>query len=232
MDDLKDLLRRIDALPAEEKRQVLSHLRKTIPLHPMEDRLKASAEAVLEAIARSTDLTIRGIEGIIAEASFAKEVLPEYGEWRERPFDPGQPYDFLLNDHSGLTDVRLQVKMQRRKEHRPLMAGEIYKAGRWPAHHYIVEVQRTRRGQDKTGAGTRPYRFGEFDILGVSLGAAKGRWRDFTFTVASWLIPDPSDPALVLKYQPVAPEENDDWTSDFRRVVQWLRSGRRRTIVG
>ena len=122
--------------------------------------------------------------------------------------------------------------MQRRKEHRPIMADEIYKARHWPGGHYIVEVQRTRRGQDKTGVGTRPYRFGEFDILGVSLGAAKGRWRDFTFTVASWLIPELSDPALVLKYQPVAPEENDAWTSDFRRVVQWLRSGRRKTILG
>jgi len=232
MGDLNDLLRRIDALPTEDKRQVLSHLRKTIPLHPMEDRLKASAEAVLEAIARSSDLTIRGIEGIIAEAAFAKEVLPGYEEWKERQLDPGQPYDFLLHDDSGLADVRVQVKMQRRKEHRPLMASEIHKAGHWPADHYVVEVQRTRRGQDKTGAGTRPYRFGEFDILGVSLGAAKGRWRDFTFTVASWLIPDPSDPTLVLKYQPVAPEENDDWTSDFRRVVEWSRSGRRRTIMG
>lgn len=232
MDDVKDLLRRIDALSMEARREILRHLRKAVPLHPMEDRLKASAEAVLEAIARSSDLTIRGIEGIIAEASFAKEVLPEYEEWRERSLDTGQPYDFLLDDNSGLGEVRLQVKMQRRKEHRPLMASEVYKAMQWSADHYIGEVQRTRRGQDRAGAGTRPYRFGEFDILGVSLGAARGRWRDFTFTVANWLIPEPSNSTLILKYQPVAPSETDDWTTDFRRVVQWLRSGRRRTIVG
>jgi hypothetical protein len=39
-----------------------------------------------------------------------------------------------------------------------------------PGDMYIVETQRTRRGSDKkTRDSTRPYRFGEFDLLAVAM---------------------------------------------------------------
>lgn len=232
MPDMESLLRLIDTLSDSEKRSVLIYLRKSVPLHPMEIRLKASAETVLEAISRSSPLTIRGIEGIIAEASFAMEVLPEIPSWKQLPTVGDQPYDFLLSDKGEKEAVRVQVKMQRRKEHRPLMASEVQKTRRWPADHFIVEVQRTRRGEDSTGAGTRPYRFDDFDILAVSLGPTRGQWRNFTYTLSRWLLPDPVDSTLILKYQPVAPLTNADWTADFLEVVGWFRSSTSKTIAG
>ncbi len=197
----------------------------------MEERLKANAETVLEAIGRASPLTIRGIEGIIAEASFAMEVLPELTAWTAAE-PPTEAFDFLLADGAG-SDIRLEVKMQRRRKHVPWMASEVMKTTRqWPNDFYVVEVQRTRAGENSAGTGTRPYRFGEFDVLAVSLGAAKGRWRDFIYTPANWLLPDPADKTQILKFQPVSPVTNEDWTTDFNEVVNWHRSGQTRTIQG
>ncbi|MBI3981946.1 MAG: hypothetical protein HY337_03485 [Gemmatimonadetes bacterium] len=233
MSRLDDALALIDALSVPERQMVLRHLRRALPPHPMEARLKASAETLLEAIKRASPLTIRGIEGILAEASFAMEVLPTLPGWEELPPEPDASYDFLLTDGTQVSPVRLQVKMQRRKNHQPWMANQAMKKTRsWPAEYYVVEVQRTRGGTDTAGKGTRPYRFEEFDILGVSLGAAKGEWRHFTYTVARWLLPEPDDPNSILKYQPVAPFDNQDWTSEFVRAVAWHRSGIARTIAG
>ncbi len=113
------------------------------------------------------------------------------------------------------------------------MANQAMKSSRsWPPDFYVVEVQRTRGGETPEGTGTRPYRFGEFDILAVSLGAAKGRWRDFIYTVANWLIPEPENKSQILKYQPVSPASNIDWTTDFNEVVNWHRSSQAKTIGG
>jgi len=233
MTDLENALALVDSLTVAEKQVVLQYLRRTLPPHPMEERLKASAETLLEAIKRASPLTIRGIEGILAEASFAMEVLPTLKDWADIPPEEDAPYDFLLTDRHASPPVRLQVKMQRRRRHEPWMANQAMKSTRsWPADYFVVEVQRTRGGKNSAGEGTRPYRFDEFDVLAVSLGAAKGEWRDFTYTVARWLLPEPGDPTRILKYQPVAPTDNDDWTTDFVTAVRRHRSGIARTIAG
>jgi len=156
--DLKAIKSLLDSLTAEERNEVFAHLRKVIPIHPVEEKLMASAETILEAIARSPDLTVRGIEGIIAEAAFATEVIPTLKEWADLPIPPEQTYDFLLDDGKGAVSV--QVKMQRRKNRLPLMANEVYKPRKWPTDHFIVETQRTRSGRGKAGESTRPYRIG------------------------------------------------------------------------
>ncbi len=46
------------------------HLRKRLVLHPLESEWDINAETILSAIRRSSDLTLRGIRGIIAEATF------------------------------------------------------------------------------------------------------------------------------------------------------------------
>lgn len=233
MTELDKVLALVDSLSTTDKQAVLRYLRQTLPPHPMEERLKASAETLLEAIKRASPLTVRGIEGILAEASFATEVVPTLTGWADLGPEPDAAYDFLLTDASSNPPVRIQVKMQRRRSHQLWMANQAMKSTRsWPADHYVVEVQRTRGGKDSTGEGTRPYRFGEFDILAVSLGAAKGQWRHFTYTVARWLLPEPSDPTRILRYQPVAPMDNDDWTTNFVTAAQWHRSGLSRTIAG
>lgn len=186
----------------------------------------APAETILEAIARASDLTIRGIEGIIAEATFVAEVVPslEQRGWRGKPISGDQAYDALLSDSTASADIRVQVKMQRRKERRPLRADQVERKCRWPAEYFVVETQKTRAGKDSAGADTRPYRFGSFDVLAVSMGASQGRWNAFLYTVERWLLPS-ADPTRILKYQPVPPAPTRRWTDDFLTCVAWHRSG-------
>jgi len=91
---------------------------------------------------------------------------------------------------------------------------------------YVVETQRTRGGTDKaTGSATRPYRFGEFDILAVAMHPSTGDWSRFMYTVERWLIPDPTDSTQLFKYQPVTHKPNGFWTDDLAKCISWLRSG-------
>ena len=65
---------------------------------------------------------------------------------------------------------------------------------------YVVETQKTREGTDrKTGEKTRPYRFGEFDILAVAMQPATGQWDRFFYTIADWLLPDPKNAAFLKR---------------------------------
>lgn len=223
-----------------QRRQVLAYLRELLPKHPIEDQLMISAEGMLEALARSGDFTIRMIRGIFAEGAFAAEVLPTLaGRWREIKIGGDPPYDFLLTDQPPdctpppslmHPNVRVQVKMQRSTGKKPLSAADHRKTRvKWPRDHYVVEIQRSRSGERK-GESTRPYRFDEFDILAVSLGPSKGRWSAFMYTIDRWLLPDPITPTNILTFQPVAPTDNDCWTSDFETAVKWLRGGENRRI--
>jgi hypothetical protein len=94
---------------------------------------------------------------------------------------------------------------------------------------FVVETQKTRGGTKK-GQATRPYRFGEFDVLAVSMAPSTGRWDLFLCTVAAWLLPDPTDKRLICKLQPVPPAPTADWTDDVATCIAWFRSGEKRTI--
>lgn len=138
----------------------------------------------------------------------------------------GSPaYDFLLSDRGG--DVRVQVKLQRSRAGKPLDAHDGRKS--LPRGMYLVETQKTRKGL-KNEQETRPYRFGEFDLLAAAMYPSTQRWDTFMYTVARWLIPDPTNPTLILKYQPMSHRPDADWTDRFETAVQWLRSGRMKTI--
>jgi len=226
VDQIKAML---DRCSEEQRREIFRYLRGNIPIHPIEEKLNCSAEIILEAIDRASDLTLRGIRGIIAEASFKYEVLDKLRGWKDVTPDGNDSFDFKIKDSKG--SVTIQVKMQRQKEHRPMMAN---KASRFlPADRFVVETQRTRGGKDlRTGEDTRPYRFGEFDILAVSMHASTNNWNDFRYTVADWLLPRPTNKKLLLKFQPVSPEPDEDWTDDLPTCIKWLRSGKGRTIGG
>jgi len=242
MSDLDDVKRLLDTMDEQQRRKVFVYLRSLLPPHPVEERLMISAEGMLDALDRAGDFTVRMIRGVFAGAAFATDVLPTISDrWRLVPRTGDPPYDFLLTDFpsnkvppEGFAHptVKLQVKMQRSKGKHPLHANEVWtKRVKWPATHYVVELQKSRKGERK-GESTRPYRFGEFDLVAVSLGPSRGRWSVFTYTVARWLLPDPANEKNILLYQPVAPEENDCWTSDFDRAVEWLRSEVERRIDG
>jgi len=205
---------------------VFTLLRREFPIHTIESTLNAEAEVILDAISRSDDLTLRGVRGVIAQATFALDVVARLSGWRDVTHGENLPYDFLLTDGQG--NVRVQVKMQRQKNQRPMMAHEGYR--RLSSDMYVVETQRTRGGKDATGADTRPYKFAEFDILAVALHPSTGAWKDFMYTVTRWLLPRPENLSLLLKFQPVARVPNEDWTQDFLEAVGWLRSRRDKQI--
>jgi hypothetical protein len=225
--DIETIKRLLDSLNDDQCREVLQYLRARIPIHPIETKLNAQAEVILEAIDRASDLTLRGVRGIIAEAAFAVGVVSELEGWREIVLGSDMPYDFLLEDAVG--QVRVQVKMQRRVGGRPMRAKEASRL--LSADMFVVETQRTRGGVDRsTGEDTRPYRFGEFDVIAVSMHPSTNNWDSFMYTVGDWLLPRQDNPRQLMKFQPVSPDPNEDWTSDFLTCVSWFRSGKKKHI--
>jgi hypothetical protein len=218
LEHIKELL----ALSTKDQREeIYRELRKEFPIHAIELKLNAEAEIILEAISRAGDLTLRGIRGIIAEAAFATKLVATLPGWKDTTPTGNYPYDFVLTDGHG--EIRVQVKMQRQKNHRPMMANEGYRF--LPADMFVAETQRTRGGKHPTtGENTRPYKFNEFDILAISLHPSRGDWSRFLYTVSSCLLPRPEDQKLMLKFQPVPKEPNETWTDDFLTCVSWFRS--------
>lgn len=212
----------------EQRREVFQLLRAQFPIHALEAQWNTTAEVILDAIARSSDLTQRGVRGVIAEAAFKYNVIALLAGWSSEEQRGNPPYDFLLGDAVGA--VRVQVKMQRLKNHIPMTANLGYRF--LPADMFVVETQRTRGGTDpQTQEDTRPYRFGEFDILAVSMHPSTNNWSAFMYTVAAWLLERTGDPDLILKFQPVPPIPNDAWTDQFITSVGWLRSGVAKKIL-
>ena len=209
VDEVKKLLARCSL---EQRREIFNSLRATIPIHPFEQAVNAKAEVILEALARSPDLTIRGIRGIIAEATFAIEVAARLHGWRDVTPAGNHSYDIALADSTGT--VRVQVKLQRREKFKPLIKNDAA----------IVEVQRTRGGK-RAGVATRPYHFGEFDILAVCIEPSRGQWNSFLYIPEPWLLPRPEDRSLVKIMQTVSLRPGPVWTDDFIEAVRRFRDG-------
>ncbi len=226
MDSLNEILQLVHAAPADVQRAVLDRLRQLHPIHPLETSWGVPAEVILEAISRSSDLSQRGVRGLIAEAYFEQRIVPMYAGWTIATPPGNLAYDFLLR--RGTQEVRIQVKSQRRKAGRPMTAKEAYR--RFSEDRLVVETQKTRAGTDEKGASTRPYRFGEFDVLAVSMEASTGDWTQFRYTVANWLLPRPEDASLMLKFQPVSLEPDDDWTDDLDVAIDWFIRGDQKQI--
>jgi len=215
-----EVIQLLEACNEQERLEVFQYLRKTIPIHAIEAKLNTQAEVILEAIDRASDLTLRGIRGIIAEAAFLVEVLGRTAGWKDVTPVGDAAYDFLIEDPAGR--VSIQVKMQRSEAGKPKV-----RKGK-----YVVEIQRTRGGIDKaTGQPTRPYRFGEFDIIAVSMHPSTNEWNTFMYTVGSWLLPRPAARDLIEILQPIPLATNEDWTDDIATCLGWLRSGAKRTIA-
>lgn len=221
MSPVEEIKRLLEHCTDEQCQEILVHLRQRILIHPIEAEFNTKAEIILEAIDRASDLTQRGIRGIIAEAAFAVCVGKLDG-WHDATPQGDLPFDFLLEDQAGR--VRVQVKMQRRLGGRPMMANEASRL--LSPDMFVVETQRTRGGINwETGEDTRPYRFGEFDILAVSMQPSTNEWESFMYSVSDWLLPRDDDARLLRKFQPVAPVPNDDWTDNILTCVEWFRSG-------
>jgi hypothetical protein len=219
LDNLRHLL---DQCSDEERAALLDYLKARLPEHPLEREWGVGAEIILSAISRSSDLTKRGVRGIIAEAVFERNVLADLKDWEAVRFVDDRPYDFLIRAKGeNPREVRIQVKLQRMLKQQPMRASEANR--HYPLDMHVVEVQKTRGGFDpQTNEDTRPYRFGEFDILAVNTHPSTREWNRFLFTLGSWLIPRSPNAALIEIFQPVAAAPNDVWTDKLETCLQWL----------
>ncbi len=228
----------------EEQRALKHYFSELVP-HPLESEWGIDAETILSAIRRSSDLTKRGVRGIIAEAVFETAVIPSIAAsgWKPATLTGDLAYDARLE--KGTSAARIQIKLQRLEKGVP----KLY----YPEHYdegslYVVEVQKTRGGKKKTKTTvpgtdttletideitveTRPYRFGEFDILAVNMHPSSGNWKNFRYTVASWLLPRSEEPALIEIFQPVAAIPNDVWTDDLSVCLDWYLSREKRSVL-
>lgn len=229
-DRLAAIQRLLDDCTDSELISILDYIEARSPQHPLEREWGVGAEVILSAIARSSDLTKRGIRGIIAEAIFERAVLTSLVNWEAVPFLDDRPYDFLIRpERAKKPEIRIQVKLQRMKKQQPMWASEANR--HFPKDMHIVEVQKTRGGLDvQTNENTRPYRFGEFDILAVNMHPSTRDWNKFLFTAANWLIPRAENPALIEIFQPVPPSPNEVWTDQLQTCVSWVIGAEQKRI--
>lgn len=229
MSDINQIKHLLSLCTSAQRQEIFRHLREEFHIHPLEAALNTEAEIILEAIQRAGGLTLRMIRGVIAEVAFQIHVVENLSGWTNVTPPGDLPYDFLLSDSQGI--VRVQVKLQRSVGHRPMWASQAYRF--LPEDRYVVETQRTRGGSNKkTGGSTRPYRFGEFDLLAVAMYPSTNAWDTFLYTVSDWLLPGQTNPSEMLKFQPVATVPDDDWTDDFYKAVEWWQSGVKKKIQG
>jgi hypothetical protein len=239
MTTLDQIYKLLNECTEEERRAVFHHLREHLIIHPLESEWDVRAETILSAIRRSSDLTLRGIRGIIAEATFHDVVLPQLlPEWEQQEIVGDQSYDFHLLQRQSGNAVRIQVKLQRKEKQEPkLVSGTLRRRLVQPPERlYVVEVQRTRTGKrviknaveevvdEAKLEETRPYRYGDFDILAVSMHPSTRDWKRFMYTVANWLLPRP-DLGLIQIMQPVAAVRDSYWTDDLSECINWFASG-------
>jgi hypothetical protein len=223
MSILSEIEHLVTLLSLEEKRRLIERLRIEVGVHPLEEEWHTNAEVIMNAINKSSDLTKRGIRGILAEASLGTYVIENMEGWKDITPVGDKPFDYGIEDVLG--SIRIQVKNQRLEKGIPKLGGKKY-----GKNMFIVETQKTRGGQSSDGQKTRPYRFGEFDILAVCLHPSTGDWSKFLYTVADWLLPWKDNHELIQTYQPVPYQPNEAWTDNLETAIAWFRSGEKKKI--
>ena len=217
----------LDACSEDERRDLFKHLRSIYQIHELETAFGAPAEIILEAIHRAPELTRRMLRGVIADAAFAEYIVPTLAAhgWKDATPEGNWAYDYRLDDVQG--PVTIQVKLQRSERGEPVIKKDMF----------VVETQRSRTGTKKVEvegvvetALTRPYRYGEFDVIAVSLQPSTGDWKRFRYSVGDWLLPG-KKAGDIATLQPVAMKPNEDWTDDFRTVAKWFRGRTKKTIA-
>jgi hypothetical protein len=180
--------------------------------HPLENIINVKAEILLDSLLRSSYITLNGIRGIIAESTFNEIVVKNSKRWRDVPAGAQNPYDFILEDDIG--QVRIQIKLQRKLDNLPW----IRKDG-----CAVVETYRTRSGKTKDGESSRPYRYGEFDLLGVCMEPSEGTWESFLYTPQKYLECEKGNTKFLNKLQSVPLTPKDNWTTSLDEAVELFR---------
>ena len=228
----------IESLTPLELQSLASYLRSKISRHPLEEKWDITYELILDAIHRSQDIVQRGVRGVIAEAVFEAKVLPTIKGWQSVSFVGDLPYDFKIR--SGKREIRIQLKLQRTQAGQPLTRPFF------GPDTFIVEVQKTRSGTKRKGKKTaskitsksapiepektRPYQFGDFDIIAVNMQPSTRDWTRFMYTVGRWLMPRAKDKKLIEIMQPVSRNRSEFWTDNIEECIDWFMSGKKKLI--
>lgn len=210
----------IDGCSEDEKDALFRDLRQNRVIHEFESVIGAPAEMILEAVHTAPELTRRMLRGVIADAAFrtfAVEPLKGHG-WQDVTPVGNFAFDYKLEDSAG--PVTVQVKLQRSAKGEPVVkSGARYGVD---GEVFFTETQKTRTGTDGDEK-TRPYRYGEFDILAVSMQPSTGAWDRYMYTVGRWLL-EGKTPNEMATMQPVAQVPSEFWTDDFNVAAGWLRA--------
>ena len=204
----------------EERVTIFNELRATHAIHPYEAAVGASAEMILEAVHHAPELTRRMLRGVIADAAFRTFVVAalEVRGWRDVTPEGDFAYDYSVDD--GLGPITIQVKLQRSERGAPVVKnGQRFG---FDGEVFMTETQKTRTGTDGDANQTRPYRYGEFDVLAVSMQPSSGTWDSYMYTVGRWLLPGKTAGEMAT-LQPVTKVAGEFWTSDFEVATQWFR---------
>jgi len=200
----------IRSLSDDEKILVFRKLRPDVILHPLEAKLGVNAEVILEAISRASELTVRMIRGVIAEAAFKIHVVDPIG-LVEIPLHGDLPYDYKLK-HNGI-ETTIQVKLQRSEKHQPKIITSKGQYQGW----YAVETQRTRN--DLQGGSNRRYGLDEFDVIAVCMQPSTNSWSTFKYTRIENLLKHRNHENSLEIMQPVPPGNTDHWTDNIQEVL-------------
>lgn len=228
----------IESLSPSELQSLCSYLRSKLPRHALEEKWGISYELILDAIFRSQDIVQRGVRGVIAEAVFDRKILPAIKVWKSVQVGDNPPYDFKLHRESDKREITIQVKLQRTERGVPLTRKSF------GTDTFIVEVQKTRTGTRRKRKGdsvspetaltaperTRPYQFGDFDIIAVNMQPSSGNWARFMYTVGSWLMPRTGDNRLIEIMQPVSRTRSDVWTDNIEECIGWFLSREKKVV--
>lgn len=204
----------------EERAAVFKELRAAHSIHPYEAVVGAPAEMILDAVYRAPELTRRMLRGVIADAAFRTFVVAAIAtrRWCDVTPEGNFAYDYRVDDGQG--PITIQVKLQRSERGAPVIKqGKRYGFG---GDVFLTETQKTRSGTDGRANQTRPYRYGEFDVLAVSMQPSTGNWHSYMYTLGRWLLPGKiADEVATL--QPVTKTPSDFWTDDFEVAARWFR---------
>ena len=195
------VLRDVRGLSDAAREEVFRWLLARHNVHPVEAEFGADAEVILEAIGRSSDISKRGVRGLLAEAFFKIHVLDGDVRLTDRSTADEAAFDFLVR-RAG-RDYRVEVKLARRKAGELMLPPKSVSTGLPRGDYGVVEIQRTRGGRTSDGRDTRPYRTDAFDVLAVSLHPATGNWADFRFVRTGLLTTRKGKPDLLNKMHPV-----------------------------
>lgn len=228
LDAIRELLEKCSP---EDEAALFRELRARHLIHEFERVIGAPAEMILEAVHRAPELTRRMLRGVIADAAFRTFVVPSVAQhgWQDVTPEGNFAYDYKLDDGAGALTV--QVKLQRSERGTP-----VVKDGKrfgFPGEVFMAETQKTRTGTDGEDNQTRPYRYGEFDILAVSMQPSTKRWDRYMYTLGRWLLQG-KKPGEMATLQPVSKTPDEWWTDDFSVAAHWLRAndaGRRLTLA-